>query len=201
MRNRRFPLVAVAGTVWIAALVVPPATGSAQTVTGSARAVKVTTLGLLGGQTTELASTGTLAGVGDARDAAAITGGVPSVLSGEVLHAVTMAWPDQVASEASLTDLSMTVGAVGLSADLVLSRATAVLGTVGQGSSVIENLSINGVPVAVTGLPNQTISIPGGRVVINERQVSSSGVTVNALHAVVFGVADVVVGSSTAGIQ
>jgi hypothetical protein len=37
--------------------------------------------------------------------------------------------------------------------------------------------------------------------VINEQQPSSASTTVNALHATVFGVADVVVASATAGIQ
>ena len=32
---------------------------------------------------------------------------------------------------------------------------------------------VNGVPVALTGSPNQTIAIPGGRLVINEQQTSS----------------------------
>lgn len=63
------------------------------------------------------------------------------------------------------------------------------------------NLSINGVPVAVTGNPNQTIPIPGGQLVINEQRTSSAGTTVNAIHATVFGVADVVVASATAGIR
>ena len=53
----------------------------------------------------------------------------------------------------------------------------------------------------LTGSPNQTIAIPGGRLVINEQQTSSAGTTVNAIHATVFGVADVVVASATAGIQ
>ena len=56
------------------------------------------------------------------------------------------------------------------------------------------------VNATVTGDPNQTIDLPGGVVVINEQQVSSDGATtVNALHAVISGLADVVVASATAG--
>jgi len=51
----------------------------------------------------------------------------------------------------------------------------------------VPHLAINGVPVAMTGAPNQTISIPRGQVVINEQTVSASGITVNALHAKVSG--------------
>jgi hypothetical protein len=172
-----------------------PAAGTAQSVTGQARAVQVTAL-----TTTVLADTGTLGSAGDARDATLTIGSVPSVLRGETLRAVTVGWPDQVASEASLADLRLTVGGTGVSADFVMARALAVLGESGTASSLIGNLAINGVAVPVTGAPNQRIPIPGGQLVLNEQRTSSAG-TVNAIHATVFGVADVVVASATAGIQ
>jgi hypothetical protein len=187
--------------VMTAGLLAWPRAGAAQTAAGNARAAGVTTFGLFGGTTTVLADTGMLGGTNDARDAASVTANVPSVLSGEVLHAVTIGWPDQVVSQASLGSLSLTVGGTGISADFVMATATAVLGDAGSGSSLVDNLSIGGVPVEVTGEPNQTISIAGGQVVINEQTVSAAGTTVNALHATVSGVADVVVASATAGIQ
>lgn len=173
-----------------------PAAGTAQSVTGQARAVQVTAL-----TTTVLADTGTLGSAGDARDATLTIGSVPSVLQGETLRAVTVGWPDQVASEASLAALRLTVGGTGVSADFVMARALAVLGESGTASSLIGNLAINGVAVQVTGAPNQRIPIPGGQLVLNEQRTSSAGTTVNAIHATVFGVADVVVASATAGIQ
>jgi len=55
-------------------------------------------------------------------------------------------------------------------------------------------------PIPVTGDPNQTIGIPGGLVVLNEQQTLPDGtIVVNALHAIVSGVADVAVASTTAG--
>lgn len=192
---------AIVVVVAVAGLLAGPATGQASTVVGQASAVRATTLGLFGGTTTVLAGTGTLGGISDAQDASLVTGSVPPVLSGEVLNAVTMGWPDQVISEASLANLGMTVGGTGISADFVMSRATAVLGAAGSGRSLVENLSINGVSIPVTGAPNQTVSIPGGQVVINEQMVSPAGTTVNALHATVVGVADVVIASATAGIR
>jgi hypothetical protein len=149
--------------------------------------------------TTTLADTGTLGDTGEGRDATLAVGSVPSVLSAEALHAVTVGWPDQVASEASLANLTMRVGAVGISAGVVLARALAVANGPGTASSTVGDLVINGIPVAVTGLPNQRISIPGGRLVINEQIVSPSGTTVNALHATVLGVGDVIIASATAG--
>jgi len=195
----RWRIVAVATAM--AGALAWPTTGAAQTVVGNAKAVRATTFGLFGGSTTTLASTGALGGPGDSLDATRMTGSVSSLLSGEVLRAVTTAWPDQVASEASLASLGMTVAGTGITADFVQARALALLGEAGSGSSLISNLSINGVPIPLTGAPNQTIWIPGGRVVLNEQSISSAGTTVNALHAVVTGVADVVVASATAGIQ
>jgi hypothetical protein len=148
-----------------------------------------------------LGSTGTLSGSSDARDASQLTGDVPSLLTGEVLHASTLGWPDQVASEASLADLALSVAGTTISADFVMARALAILGAAGAGTSNIDNLSINGLPIAVSGDPNQTIAISGGVVVVNEQQTSPTSTVVNALHVIVDGVADVVIGSATAGIQ
>jgi len=201
MRHAGFPgrgsLVAAAIAV---ALLVWPLAGEAQTVTGAARAVQATVLGPLGGTTTVLGDTGSLAGTSDALQASAMTGTIPSLLAGEALHATTIGWPDQVASEASLADLVVSVAGATIGADLVMARVLAVLGSAGVGASDIENLSINQVPIAVSGDPNQTIYIPGGLVVINQQQTSATSTVVNALHVIVYGVADVVIGSATAGI-
>jgi len=177
-----------------------PAT--AQTVSGQARAVQTSVVDPLGGiTTTALADTGTLSGSTDAREASAPAGSVPSVIAGNTLHATTIGWPDQVKSEASVAGLTVTVGAITIGADFVMARASAVLGFASARSASVENLSINGLPITITGLPNQTITIPGGRVVINEQPTSPTSTVVNALHIAVTGVADVIVASATAGIQ
>src|SRR3989454_6255466 len=189
----------------VAAMVVTlltwPMAGEAQLLTGQARAVRATVFSLLGGTTTVLADTGVLGGPSDALHASAPTGNVPSLLDGKVLHATTIGWPDQVASEASLAALALSVAGTTIGADFVMARARAVLGGTGTGVSDIANLSINGAPIPVSGAPNQTIFIPGGRVVINEQRTSPASTVVNALHVIVYGVADVVIGSATAGIQ
>ena len=179
-----------------------PGTSEAQTVTGQAKAAQATVmLGILGGTTTTtLSDTGTLSGTDDARQASLFSGNIPSLLTVDVLHATTIGYPDEVDSEASLGDLALTVGGNGISADFAMARALAVLGAPGSGSSSIANLSINGVPFVVTGDANQTISIPGGQVVVNEQTISPSGITVNAIHVTVSGVADVVIASATAGV-
>ena len=186
----RWPGLALAG------MAASTAGGAVPTVTGQARAVQATTL-----TTTILADTGTLGSTSDARDATLITGNVPSLLKAEVLRAVTVGWPDQVVSEASLGNMKITVGGIGITADSVMASALTALDGTRTARTVIGNLFVNGVAITLTGSPNQTIAIPGGRLVINEQQTSAAGTTVSALHATVFGVADVVVASATAGIQ
>lgn len=198
-KHHRLRLAAVVLVVGLLAL---PSVGQSPAVTGQATAVQATAFGFLGTSTTTiLGSTGTLASTSDARDASQAAGSVPSLLTGEVLHATTIGWPDQVSSEASLANLGLNVAGLGISADFVMARASHVLGAAGAGAANIDNLSINGVPIAVTGQPNQTIAIPGGRVVINEQVASPTSTTVNALHVIVIGVSDVVIASATAGIS
>src|SRR5438445_11796402 len=168
----------------------PPigSTTTTSTITGDAAAVRATLFGAVGllTTTTALADTGTLSGVNDARDASMDTGTVPSVLTGEVLSAGTISWPDEVDSAVSLANLNMSVAGIGIYADSVVAEASQVLGAAGSGTSYIDNLSINGMPVAVTGAPNQTIWVPGGQVVINEQTISSTGTAVvNAIDVTV----------------
>ena len=179
-----------------------PSTSTTPTVTGQATGVQVVVLGILGtATTTALASTG-ISGTNSESDVGQVTGSIPSLLDAEALNAVTYSYPDQVDSQASLASLGLTVAGVSISADSVVAQASQVLGAAGSGSSYIDNLAINGVPVTVTGAPNQTIPIPGGQLVINEQTISSTGsAVVNAIHVVVNGVADVVIASATAGIS
>ncbi|HEY3044216.1 MAG TPA: choice-of-anchor P family protein [Vicinamibacterales bacterium] len=178
-----------------------PTQAAAQTVSGQARVAQTTVVDLQGTATTVLADTGTLGDSNDARQASQLTANIPSVLAGGVLHATTIGWPDRVASEASLADLALTVAGNTIGADFVMARATAVQGAPGAAAVHIDSLSINGIPIFVSSEPNQTIPIPGGRMVINEQQQSQTGIRVNALHVIVDGVADVVVGSAIAGVQ
>src|SRR5216684_5392072 len=191
-----------AGDAQLGGLLPPSPTTTTQTVVGDASAARVSILGILGTATTiALADTGTLSGVNDARDASMDTGTVPSVLTGEVLSAGTISWPDEVDSAVSLANLNMSVAGIGISADSVYSSASQVLGAAGTGTTTIDNLLVNGTPIAITGAPNQTVGIPGGQLVINEQSISSTGTAVvNAIHVTVTGVADVVIASVTAGI-
>jgi hypothetical protein len=173
-----------------------PAPGGAQTVSGQARAIQAT-VPVIG--TTTLADTGTLGSAIDAREASQSAGSIASLVSGEALHATTIGWPDQVASEASVADLALTIAGTTIGAGAVLTEAVARLGAAPAGTVTFDGLVINGMPVDSTA-PNQTIYIPGGRIVVNEQIASAGGIVVNALHIVAGGV-DVVIASASAGVR
>src|SRR5260370_3310699 len=153
----------------------PTSTSTTPTVVGNASAAQVVLLGLLGTATsTSLASTG-ISSANAESDVGQDTGSIPSLLGAEVLNAATYSYPDQVDSAVSLANLNMSVAGIGIYADSVVAEASQVLGAAGSGTSYIDNLSINGTPIYVTGAPNQAVWIPGGQVIINEQSISSTG--------------------------
>src|SRR5437867_5533555 len=171
---------------------------------GEATVVQATVLGL---PPIVLSDTGALDSTGGAREASLLDANVPGLLTAEVLHASTVGQGQRSSSEASVANVTLTVGGNTISAGLLRARATAEChnGTASvSGSSEIVDLVVNGQAVVVSGQPNQTISLPVGRVIINEQQSSVSGntgdITVNALHVVVDGVADVIISSAHADI-
>jgi len=201
-RKYRHRPVATAMAVLLTCLLAWPAAGSAQsTVTGQASAVQATVFGILGFVSTQgLAQTGTLSGSTDARDASTLVGSIPSLLTAEVPSATTIGYPNEVDSAASLQNMVLSVAGINISANSVMAEATMVSGAAGSGISYISNLTVNGVPINVLGSPNQTVSILGGQIVINEQTVTSTGAfVVNALHVTIPGVVDVVIASATAG--
>ena len=202
MANRAsnyWKVIGVAGA--LAGLVAWPGTGRAQssssTLTGQASVATASVLG----NVTSLVDTGTLTDPSDPLGTGLPIGSIPGLLTAESLHAVTMGWTDQVASEASLSNLAMSVAGTGVSADFIQSRALAVSDAGATGLTSIEGLTIGGVSVSPTGVPNETISLGGLSVILNEQIQSASGIVVNALHVrTLDGSTDVVVGSAKAGI-
>jgi hypothetical protein len=171
-------------------------TGTLTTGGSQASASRAVVMGIV----TSLVDTGTLTSPSEPLGSGLPVGSIPGLLTAESLHATTMGWTDQVVSEASLSNLAMTVAGTGISADFIQSRALAVSGAVPTGLASIEGLSIGGVPVSVGSAPNQSISLPGLSVILNEQIQSASGISVNALRVKSLdGLTDVVVGSAKAG--
>jgi hypothetical protein len=201
MRERsivNWRIVTLGAVATLVALAVEP--GRAQGVRGQARAVQSTVSTSAGSSSVGLADTGTLTDASDARDASQGQGSIAGVFRGEALHAATIGSGDRVGSEASAAGVTVSVAGIDIGADFLMSRALATAGGV-AGASNVEGLSIAGMPIAVTGEPNQTVAIPNGSVILNEQRISADGITVNALRVIVTGVADVVVASATAGVH
>jgi hypothetical protein len=177
-----------------------PAAAMAQTVDGAATAIRASVLGM----STALADTGPLADAQDLREASDLSAAILSAGSADVLHATTGSSTNAsqpfVSSEASLADLALSVAGNSVSAAFVMARAIATDGSAPVGRSEFEALSVNGMAVPVSGAPNQVVPLLGGRLVLNEQIASPAGTTVNALHLVVDGIADVVIASAKAGI-
>lgn len=171
--------------------------GTVTTVVGQASGATVTLLGV----TTNLADSGSVSDPSQPVGTGLSLVNVAGVLSAEALHSAAMAWTDQVFSQASLSNLVLTVAGTGITAGFLGSEALAIAGAGQSGASAIEGLTIGGVAVSPTGLPNQLVSVPGLTVILNEQAQTASGIVVNALRVrSLDGLTDVALGTSRAGI-
>jgi hypothetical protein len=175
-------------------------TPPAVTFRGQGTAINATVLGI----NTMIGDTGALPSKGGALETDLATVNIPLVLSGVVAHADAIGVGDHTEASATVAALNLLCGGVLIQADLIQSRAF-VSGFGGQapvstGSSQLVNLVVAGKPIVITGAPNQTIKLPVGRVVINERSQGVGAITVTALHVVINGVADIKLARSFAGV-
>src|SRR6266566_1696416 len=173
----------------------------ATSYSGRATVVQATVLGLA---PVTLVDAGPLPPSGGAEEASLLNASVPGLLTAEVLHASTVGQGNASRSEASVAELSLTVAGNTISAGLLQARATAACrdgGATASGNSDIATLSVNGQSITISGAPNQTVPLAVGEVIINEQTSNGAGdITVNALHIIVPGVADVIVSSAHADI-
>lgn len=152
------------------------------------------------GNVISLGDSGTLTDASQPVGGGQTVGGIPGLLSAESLHSAAMAWTDQVGSQASLSNLVLTVAGTGITADFLGSEALALAGGARSGASAIEGLRVGGVAVAPTGVPNQLVSLAGLTVILNEQTQTAGAIVVNALRVrTLDGLTDVAVGTSRAG--
>ena len=184
-----------------AATVAVAQTSDPATFSGEATVLRAT-VPVLG--TVTVSDTGPLPSSGGALQASLLTVNVSGLATAEVAHASTIGQGNHSDSEASVANLNLTVAGNTITADLLMASAEAKCSNGAasvSGSADIVSLAVNGQAVSVSGQPNQTISLPnGGQIIINEQSSSVSGntgsITVNALHVVIPGIADVVVSSA-----
>ena len=195
---RRWTLVAL-GVLFVG-LLAWPARIEAQ-IPGGVPGTGGTLTGIGGGTTTVLGGTGTLA-AGSLNALYSEADSIStSLVSAEVPSARVIGYVDEIASDSYLASLNLTLAGITITAGSAEAAARAALdGSSRIATSYISNLTVNGLQITIDGTVNQTVPFPGGQVVINEQQVLSDGtMVVNALHATVYGVADVVVASAVAG--
>lgn len=189
-------------TLLFASLFSLRAWADAAAFSGQATAVKANVLG----QTIILSDTGALDNSGGNKETSLLEANVPGILAANVLHATTIGEGDRSRSEASVADLDLPVAGHRISAVFLMARAAAVCSTNGRssisGDSAIAQLSIDSQSIAVTGEPNQTITLLDNvKIIINEQKGDGHGdITVNALHVIAPGVADVVLASAHADV-
>jgi hypothetical protein len=206
MRGRSWRFLVV--TLMVSSVVggissLPASAATRISYSGQSFSVKAT----VSSSTTVLADTGSLPSSGGALEASSLSALVQQTVTADSLHAMTIGQGDRVRSEASVANIVTTGGLNTVSADFAMSRAMAVShGNSPQisGLSQVDSLVVNGEAVSVTGQPNQTLPLIDGQLVINEQITSVSGdtgtITVNALHIILPGGTDVVLGSSRAGV-
>lgn len=161
-----------------------------------------------------LGDTGELDPSGMTREdtAVTLTNPAPVELSSKTITAITSGANYVSASSAAVEKLALKVGTLSIGADVVEANSSATcdpytMTVATAGSSTITNLRINGKAYAVSGKPNQKISIPGvATIIINEQtQLDWNTIAVSALHVIVPGVpgvasADVVISYARSGI-
>src|SRR5713101_1984165 len=126
---------------WPAAVV--QAQASRTTFSGQATVVRANVLGV----NTVISDTGPLPASGGALEASLLSASVPGLLTANVAHASTIGQGDRSRSEASVADLTLTVGGNTITADFLMARAAAVCspgGASASGSSEIVGLVVNG---------------------------------------------------------
>ena len=194
-----------------AALLALPLTALAQspTYSGEAAAVKADVLGIINAA---ISDTGPLSPTGGSFSATLLDLQLPPTLTLNLLSGSTQGSNNTVNSQASVTNVSVNIAGVHITASVLTSNATAFCSAStanDSGSSTIVGLRVNGLSIKVTGEPNQTIPLIVGSLVINEQissvsinpSANSANMLVNALHLRVLGIADVAISSSQAGMS
>lgn len=199
-------LVSVASSTMC--LFVFPQTARAQfTYVGEAAALKATVLGIINAS---ISDTGALPSNGGELAVSLLNFRVPPTLDLNLLTANTVGNNGQTNSQAAVTNVTLNVAGIYVTASVLNSNASATCysdhATV-SGSSTIVALKVNGLSVQITGKPNQTIPLLIGSLIINEQigtvtappDVITADMVVNALHLRVDLLADVVISNSHAG--
>jgi len=150
--------------------------------------------GTLLGLPIDIVTTGPLPPAGGMLSAGLPNFSLLGLISADLLQATTTGAGNQSTSNATISNVVLTLGLITIEATLLQADATATCtGNVASvsGSSTVVGLTVNGMGITVTGSPNQVVPLPLGlgQIVINEQSSTVAGnmgeITVTALHATV----------------
>jgi len=168
--------------------------------------------GIALGSSLSIVNSGALSVSGGAQEASSVGESLAGAFSAGALHTTAIGQANVVATEASVADISVNTGGFFfsggvISADFAMSRTTVTCGPTGPTVAVqveVTGLVVNGQSIAVSGQANQMVFVDGNVVIINEQVVSqtatAASVSVNALHVMTVTGANLVFGSSSAGL-
>ena len=146
--------------------------------------------------------TGLLPTSGGALESSQPSAQIPGLLATGDLDATSVGQGDASSSEASVSDLSLTIGGHTIVAQFVEARATAKCisrAPFMSGETEIDGLTIDGAAVTPSGATNQSVALSGGgQVILNEQSTTTGAITVTAIHVTIDGVGDVMVASAQA---
>jgi len=207
MKRKNFlpMLLNITAMLFLSALATTQAQAQNNTFGGRATSINAT----IGGVNAILNDTGDLPATGGfitrSLESGNLFGG--ALITGS-LDAITQGTFIQSRSQAIVQGLNFTVGGNTITSDLVPVSSQCTCQETGppacDGGVMIDNLRINGVFIVIAGV-NQTVNLPGGgTVIINEQFRSGTGntasLTVNGVHVIIPGVADVIIASAQSNI-
>lgn len=155
---------------------------------------------IVSGFTTKLVEAGPLPSNGGTQSASLPSASVPGVLTASTLNASVDGRFRRSISSASTGTFKLTAGGNTISGTQVSSTAKAECYNRTSGSASVASLTINGAPVSVTSAPNQTFTLPNGKVVFNEQTRASGRITVVGLHVILTSGPDVQLSRAEAGL-
>lgn len=193
---KTLPIVTVLGLslVSLPAWETPPPTPVVQAYSG--RATVVSASGLINATVVD---TGPLPSAGGAIDADLLDLSVLGLLTAQLGEADTVGQTNNSDSSACVANLSLSIDLISIGADALCAYAHADCTRV-SGHSDIAGLTVNGIPITVTGAPNQTLQLLVGTLTINEQVLGNDSITVNALHLKINGLEDVIIGHAEADV-
>jgi hypothetical protein len=196
-----------------------PTPAAATTYSGRATAVQIDDVEVPIPGPIILADTGPLAASGGVLEASEAnyellgTDGVTVAIGVELAYATVAGSGPETSADGNLTTFEVRMdtpanGRVTITADYIGASASAAIGSNGslqtEGSISVNNLIVNGAAVNVTGAVNQTVAIPGGKIVFNEQTVVNANgraeITIVAMHVYIDGCMNGAFGRVTAGI-